>query len=173
MPLFLSLLRRWMFDGTKTNGGADTDLDYGSGGSPLSAAKSNPLPPRGSPHLANAMWACGAMRSFMLQGNCSFSLCYLFFTAPCASGALLPLFLSLLRRCMFDEPQTDGGADTNLDYGCGGSPLRRWLFDEPQTNGGAGTNLDFGSGGSPLTMGAASRCRRLPARKIKVFRPFS
>ena len=41
---------------------------------------------------------------------------------------------------MFDEPLTNGGAETSLDFGSGGSPL----FDEPQASGGAGTNLDFG-----------------------------
>ena len=44
---------------TKANGGAEINLDFARGGSPhFSAAKSNPLPPLDSPHLANAMWAC-------------------------------------------------------------------------------------------------------------------
>ena len=30
---------------------------------------------------------------------------------------------------MFDEPQTDGGAVTNLDFGSGGTPSRRWRLD--------------------------------------------
>ena len=30
--------------------------------------------------------------------------------------------MSLLRRCMFDEPQANGGAVTNLDFARGGSP---------------------------------------------------
>ena len=41
---------------------------------------------------------------------------------------------------MFDGTKTNGGAETSLDFGSGGSPL----FDEPQASGGAGTNLDFG-----------------------------
>ncbi|MGN1129554.1 MAG: hypothetical protein ACI4T6_11460 [Candidatus Flemingiibacterium sp.] len=38
-----------------------------------------------------------------------------------------------MRRCMFDKPQTNGGAETNLDFGSGCSPL-----------------ADFGSGDTPL-----------------------
>ena len=30
---------------------------------------------------------------------------------------------------MFDEPQTNGGAVTNLDFASGGSPPRRWRLD--------------------------------------------
>ncbi len=39
---------------------------------------------------------------------------------------------------MFDVTKANGGAETNLDFGSGGSPL----FDEPQANGGAGISLD-------------------------------
>ena len=55
---------------------------------------------------------------------------------------------------MFDEPLTNGGAETSLDFGSGGSPL----FDEPQASGGAEINLDYGSGGTPpLPLPASNR----------------
>ena len=55
----MSLLRRCMFDEPQANGGAVTNLDFARGGSPhFSAAKSNTLPPRGSPHPAKKLSCC-------------------------------------------------------------------------------------------------------------------
>ena len=48
---------------------------------------------------------------------------------------------------MFDEPQTSGGAEISLDFGCSVTLLDDWVRRHAA---GAEISLDYGSGGSPL-----------------------